>query len=325
MNRWFNVLNVWFCYLCARCIGKAPYMSVPYSISIEPTNCCNLSCLECPSGIGTLSRERGEMEFRLYKRIIDEIKDKIVSLTLYFQGEPFINSHFIDMVSHAKRAGLWVETSTNAHFIDDEVAKGIIESGLDKIIVSLDGTDAESYAKYRRGGDFDRVIRGIEALVNAKKNSTMKSGILGLGRKPKIVLQFLVFKHNEHQIKDIKALGRRLGVDKVELKTAQIYNAENASSLLTSVDRYARYTVKDGVMEMKRKRKRVCSRVFTNAVMTWEGQMVPCCYDKDAEHCVGDVREDYYVDIMKDDRRREFIDSVIKNRNAMKMCCNCNH
>lgn len=326
VNRWFNVVMVWFCYLYALFFRRIPHLPTPYSLSIEPTNHCNLQCLECPSGSGMLKRDKGMMEFRMFKRIIDEVCKKIVSLTLYFQGEPLLNRDFTKMVSYAKSAGLWVETSTNAHNIDNELAVQIIESGLDKIIVSLDGIDQESYERYRCGGDFNSVIRGIEALVKAKRNRKLERSMLGrlLKNKPTIVLQFLVFRYNEHQIDDVRKLGKRIGVDRVDLKSAQIYSDKNASFLLTSIDKYSRYSVVDNGIKLKNKSKSICRRMFTNAVITWDGLVAPCCYDKDAEHCIGDIREDYYIDIMKEDRRRQFLSRVIENRDGMRICCNCN-
>lgn len=328
MNRSFNVVVVWFCYLYALIFRRILYLPIPYSLSIEPTNHCNLRCLECPSGIGMLKRDKGVMDFLMFKRIIDEVSKKIVSLTLYFQGEPLLNKDFTKMVSYAKGAGLWVETSTNAHNIDDELAVQIIESGLDKIIVSVDGIDQKSYERYRCGGDFSSVIRGIESLVRAKRNreSKEKGGdiLVRFKNKPTIVLQFLVFKYNEHQINDVRELGKRIGVDRVELKSAQIYNEDNVSFLLTSIDKYARYVVTEDGIKLKNKGNSVCRRMFTNGVITWDGLVVPCCYDKDAEHFIGDIREDYYSDIMKDDRRRQFLSRVIENRNGMRICCNCN-
>jgi MoaA/NifB/PqqE/SkfB family radical SAM enzyme len=201
----WNILLLKLSYLISVRTKKDIHWGRPFALSIEPTTSCNLRCPECPSGLRSFTRPIGSIEFDFYKSIIDECRSFLSYLILYFQGEPFLNQKFFDLVNYASENGIYTVTSTNAHFLDDENAKKTILSGLDKIIISLDGTDQEAYESYRIGGNYKKVVSGIQKLVHWKEKLDK--------HKPLIVLQFLIMKTNQHQLKDIKKLSIELKVD----------------------------------------------------------------------------------------------------------------
>jgi radical SAM protein with 4Fe4S-binding SPASM domain len=237
-------------------------------------------------------------------------------LILYFQGEPLLNPAFFEMASYAKEKGIYTATSTNGHFLTDENARKIIESGLNRLIISLDGADQETYEQYRRGGDLNMVFDGIGKVVRLKKE--MKSST------PYVIIQFLVFKNNEHQIPAMKTLAKELGADKLELKTAQIYDYENDTSLIPDHPKYARY-IKDGSGKWKLKKAihNRCFRMWSGAVITWDGRVVPCCFDKDATHQFGKLETHSFKKIWKSKSYKEFRKQVFTDRNKIDICQNC--
>ena len=198
----WNILLLKLSYYISINSKKDIHWGRPFALSIEPTTSCNLRCPECPSGLRSFTRPIGSIEFEFYKSIIDECRSFLSYLILYFQGEPFLNRNFFDLVSYASENGIYTVTSTNAHFLDDENAKKTILSGLDKIIISLDGTDQEAYESYRIGGSYKKVVNGIQKLVYWKHKLNKQ--------KPLIVLQFLIMKTNQHQFRDIKKLSIEL-------------------------------------------------------------------------------------------------------------------
>jgi len=145
---------------------------------------------------------------------IDQLSKDLLYLVFYFQGEPYPNPSFLDMVKYASRKKIYTATSTNAHYLNEENAKKTIESGLDRLIISIDGTTQDVYQQYRVGGQLDKVIEGTKNIVKWKKELKSKT--------PFIVFQFLVVKPNQHQIEDVKKLGKEIGVDDVWFKTAQV-------------------------------------------------------------------------------------------------------
>ena len=185
-----------------------------------------------------ITRAKGNLNFESFKTILNKVEKSIVYLTLYFQGEPFLNPEIFEMISYARKRKVFVCTSTNGHYLNEEFSRKIIDSGLHKLIISIDGTTQESYSKYRKNGNLETVMSGLDHLLLQKK--LLKSS------SPFIEIQFIVFKHNEHEIGDIMKLAQLEGVDSVVLKTAQIVNEEDFDDLLPSNQSYSRYKKTSG-------------------------------------------------------------------------------
>lgn len=314
-RRLLNILMTESSFWLARLTRRPVQWGVPYSLTIEPTTSCNLRCPECPSGLRKFSRPTGAIEVDFYRRIIDELAPKISYLQLYFQGEPLLHPRFFDLVSYAHHKKIFTSTSSNAHFFSEANALKIIESGLNRLIISFDGTTQEVYQQYRRGGNLQKVKQGIRNLVTAKKKHK--------SFWPQIVLQFLVVKPNEHQIADARAFAREHGV-KLVLKSAQINDLKNAGSLIPTNSRYSRYKKNtDGTYSAKNPMKNYCHRLWTTAVITWDGHIVPCCFDKDARHQMGSLENQTFTKIWQSENYQRFRKKILTNRRAIDICRNC--
>ena len=313
-RRLINVLLIQLSFLISRITRKSIHWGKPISISIEPTTSCNLSCPECPSGLKQFSRPTGKITIETLDKILAELSKTLLYITFYFQGEPLLHSKFAEMVKKIKDHNILVGTSTNAHYLNEETSNRIIESKLDRLIVSLDALDAETYTKYRRGGNFDLVIENLKKLVEIKKR---KDSIL-----PFIELQFIVFKHNQHQIDEIKKFGKDIGVNKVTIKTAQVYNYEGGNDLIPDV--YSRYQKDEtGKFEIKNSLPNHCFRMWSGTVFTWDGRVVPCCFDKDAQHQFGKIGETNFSDIWNSKQYNLFRNQLLKDRKQIEICRNC--
>lgn len=311
-----NLALLYGSFYWSRLSRKAIHKGMPWSLSIEPTTNCNLSCPECPSGLKQFTRPTGHMTYKNFKTIIDKQHKWLIWLILYFQGEPFLNTHFFKFVRYARQRHIFTTTSTNGHFLSKALAKKTVESGLDQLIISLDGLDAETYKTYRIGGNFDKVMEGIKNLVEAKKEARVSH--------PYIIVQFIVFKSNQHQIKQVKQLKKELGVDKIELKTAQFYAYEQGKDLMTDLDRFSRYTQsQNGNYILKNKLKNRCLRMWQGSVITWDGDVVPCCYDKDAEHRFGNLIETDFKEIKNNKSYTAFRQQILNDRSQIEICRNC--
>ena len=303
-------------YLTSKYFKKNGVQGLPISISIEPTTSCNLRCPECPSGLRSFTRPTGMLDANLFKSTIDQLYKELTYLVFYFQGEPYLHKDFLSLVKYASEKDIYTATSTNAHYLDDENAKRTVESGLDRLIISLDGTTQDVYEQYRVGGDINKVIEGAKNIVKWKKKLKKK--------KPYTIFQFLVVKPNEHQITGIQQLAKEIGVDDVGLKTAQIYDYENGSPLIPTIDYYSRYKEKsNGKYEIKNKLLDHCWKMWHSCVITWDGLVVPCCFDKDADYIMGDLKKQSFKQIWFGDKYVDFRKSVIKSRSEIGMCTNC--
>jgi radical SAM protein with 4Fe4S-binding SPASM domain len=289
---------------------------MPASIAIEPTTACNLGCPECPSGLKKFTRPTGRLQADLLSNLLDEVGDTLQHMQFYFQGEPFIHPEINTLFAMAAGRGIYTSTSTNAHFIDESRAEAIVKSGLHQLIISIDGTTQQVYEQYRVHGRLDKVLQGTQHILDARKR--LKSAW------PLVYFQFLVVKPNQHQIAEVLKLGTEMGVDEVLFKTAQVYDFEHGNSLIPTIDKYARYKAQpDGTYTIKNKLHNQCWKMWHSCVLTWDGRVVPCCFDKDATHQLGQVGAQPFREIWTGEAYHSFRSAILRSRSEIEMCSNC--
>ena len=316
LKRIGNAVQLLSSYYASRISGKPVHRGMPLSISIEPTTSCNLRCPECPSGLRSFTRPTGMLKAALFESVIDQLAPTLSYLIFYFQGEPYLHTGFLEMVEYASRRKMYTATSTNAHYLDDEAARRTVLSGLDRLIISIDGTSQETYESYRIGGKLEKVIEGTKNIMRWKKQ--LKSPT------PHVIFQFLVVKPNEHQIGEVNQLAKELGVTEVAFKTAQIYDYQQGSDLIPSLDRYSRYKKNtDGSYSIKNQLLDHCWKMWHSCVITWDGKVIPCCFDKDAHFVLGDLSENTFEEIWCGEKYERFRKTLLRSRSEIEMCKNC--
>lgn len=312
----FNAFSVLSSFYLSKWSRRPVQYGVPFNVSIEPTTTCNLSCPECPSGLKSFTRPTGNLDNSFYRKTLDEIGEKLIYLYFYFQGEPYMHPQFLDLVKYAAQKNIYTVTSTNAHFLTPRKARETVQSGLDRILISIDGTTQQTYEQYRIGGSLEKVLEGTKNLVQAKREMNSNT--------PHIVFQFLVVKPNQHQIEEVKKLAEELGVDEVKLKTAQVYDFENGNELIPSIEQYSRYRKQaDGKYTIKNELLNHCWKLWHSCVITWDGKIVPCCFDKDAQHQLGDLNTKTFAQIWQSDLYQSFRSRILKSRKEIDICTNC--
>ncbi len=316
-RRFINGSKVLGSFYASRLLNKPVQWGYPVSVSFEPTTSCNLRCPECPSGLRQFSRPTGMLQNDFFSKTIDEIHKELLYLIFYFQGEPYLNPEFLQMVKYASDKKIYTATSTNAHYLTDGIAKKTVESGLDRLIISIDGTTQDVYQQYRVGGNLDKVLEGAKNIMKWKKELKSKT--------PFVFFQFLVVKPNEHQIEDIKRLAKKVGVDEVRFKTAQVYDYEtDPNNLIPTIDKYSRYKKNaDGSYTAKNKMANRCWKLQHANVITWDGLVVPCCFDKDATHQLGNLKTQSFKEIWHDNNYKQFRSELFKSRKNIDICANC--
>jgi radical SAM protein with 4Fe4S-binding SPASM domain len=316
-TRLWNGIKVLCSFYISRFTKKPVQWGYPVSISFEPTTSCNLRCPECPSGLRQFTRPTGMLKKDFFTETIDDIHKHLLYLIFYFQGEPYLNTDFLDMVNYASSKGIYTATSTNAHYLTEEAARKTVESGLDRLIISIDGTTQEVYQQYRIGGKLDKVLEGTKNIVKWKKKLNSKT--------PFIFFQFLVVKPNEHQVDDIKKLAKEMGVDEVRFKTAQVYDFENdPNQLIPETTKFSRYKKnKDGTYSAKNKLANRCWKLWHANVITWDGLVVPCCFDKDAMHQLGNLKNESFKNVWKNSNYKQFRSELMNSRKNIDICSNC--
>ena len=316
-RRTANLAKTGVSFLLSALLNKHFVWGRPSVLTIEPTNICNLRCPLCTTGSGEMTRENGKMSLETFNNILDKMGDDLFYLLLYHQGEPYINKCFLKFVEMAKAKNIYTTTSTNAHYFTDEIIHATIDSGLDSMIVSLDGVTQDVYEKYRVKGKVDKVIEGTARFMEIKRQRNAKT--------PLIALQFLVMKQNEHQLEDVKKLAKDIGVDRLLLKNIEVHNTAEAQEWLPQNEKYRRYNFDGKTLEVKNKSRKSCSRVWLSTLINWDGSVVPCCFDKNGDFELGDINsKDTFPEIWQGDRYKKFRKQLITDRKNIDMCRNCN-
>ncbi|MDD5012038.1 MAG: radical SAM protein [Candidatus Nanoarchaeia archaeon] len=299
-------------------LKKIKISGFPPTLMIEPTNTCNLKCPLCPTGAGFIKRAKGFLTFSNFKKVIDELSPYIYHLRLWNWGEPLLNKEIFQMISYAKEKNIFVNLSTNSHFLDKDTSSLIIKSRLDELIVSLDGASEETYQQYRKGGNFKKVIESIQFLVNEKKRLKCAN--------PYIKLQFIIMKSNEHEIQKIKSLSKSLGVDEIVFKTVGImdyFSKEDIKKYLPKNKKYSRYSVNSNKVISKKEIKNECDFLWDEIVVNWDGSVVPCCFDMNNLFVFGNAFKEKIRDIWNNNKYLAFRKKILTNKKSLALCKDC--
>ena len=257
------------------------------------------------------------MPENVYKRVLQEIQEFAQVLQFYFQGEPTLHPSLASMIRQAHDAGLYTIVSTNAQNISPALAKELISAGLNRIIVSIDGLSEQSYQAYRQGGSLEKALTALHNLHEAKQH---------LKGKTHIELQCLRLKSNEHEWHKFEQEYRSLGADSLTFKTAQLYDYQHGNPLMPSQQRYSRYRKgKDGYYHLYKPwwHSQICHRIFTGCVIDTEGNVLPCCFDKQRRHRFGNVMQQSLKEIWQSPSARSFRREVLSHREQVAICQNC--
>lgn len=264
----------------------------PYQLVIDPNNICPLRCPLCSTGRRTSGRPRGEMEFELFKKAIDELSRFGLHLFLHNWGEPLLHKDIFKFISYAKNAKLGTTLSSTLSFpLSEEMAKRVILSGLETLVVSLDGVTRGTYERYRVGGNFDQVISNVRFLADTKKKMARKH--------PLLEWQFLMMKHNEDEIKKARRSYRELGFDSIFFPKINLPHNETDPRLAEDwlpLDKGRRpiynYDKADNVPGC-------CWWLWRTTVINHDGGVSPCCYIDDKKSDFGNIAHDPFSNIWR--------------------------
>ena len=273
------------------------YEYVPLKVIIENTNACNSDCSFCAHR--QITRKKGFMSFRLFKKIIDDCANlELREVAIYRFGEPLLDPQFPEKIAYTKKAGIKsVSTNTNASLLNEESATKILDSGIDVIYMSLDATSKAIYEGIRRGLKYDVVERNIMRFIELRNARR---------QKPTIILNFCVIQENRNQVKDFIRKWKS-SVDQIWIADAHDWS---------------------GNVETKNRRpfQRIqpCRLLWTEMVVSWDGKVPLCCVDYNDTIVFGDLTEESIKDIWSGKKLEKYRKiHVNKNFNKIPICRNC--
>lgn len=310
-----NSVTAYLDYALAH-FGVTRFRHLPLWVSIEPSNRCQLHCPECPVGNGTGRKSGAILEMDTYKRILSQVAPTVHTIQFYFQGEPLLNPHITEMIRMAHDRGIYTILSTNALGVTELMANNLAQSGLNRIIVSIDGMSEESYQAYRVGGSLHQAMEGLSRLRDAK---------MAHHSRMHIELQCLMLRTNEQDWPLLRRSYRKMGADSLTLKTAQLYDYQHGHPLMPTDSRFSRYQPgRDGLYHLKRGRlSRLCRRLYFGAVIDVEGNMLPCCFDKSARYSYGNILHSDLPSVWQSEAAISFRKKVWNTKKSVNICQNC--
>ena len=290
---------------------KTHLKSMPYAVKLEVNNTCNLDCALCPRKESNYGL--GYVSFEDFKKMFDQFKDYMFYCSPHYLGESFLHKDIAKIVSYIHENNVATYISTNLNYLNENLARDIVKSGLDVLSIAVDGANQETYSKYRERGNFDLLTKNLKIIVEQKKK--LKSST------PLIELQFIVFRYNEDQIDTIQNLAKKIGVDSLRIRPGIVdYTSQNTKDKEEWLPKNKKYISR---LYYKRSRvKKTCWWLWRTATITWNGEVYPCCR-KVFKKSFGNILKNNFKDIWNN---KEFIDSrkcFISKDKIESPCCSC--
>lgn len=268
----------------------------PYRYYLEPTNACNLRCPFCFGWQERSGRSWGTMTLDTFKHLVDEIAPYTYWIDLYNRGEPLLHPDIFAMIAYAHQRGVGTKISSNLNRLGESGAEQMVKSGLDYLVVSLDGATQKTYASYRVGGDLDQVLKNLRFIVEAKRR-------LG-SATPYITIRTLVMKRNEGEISAIQRLAREIGVDNLIFEPMIVnITRQDASEWLPTNAMYSFYDY-DRRTNVAVGDIKACVELWTRGTITWDGHVFPCCFSDGVGEELGDAAQESFLAIWNNEAYR---------------------
>lgn len=299
----------------------------PTVLQLEPTNSCNLRCRVCPVGMG-LDRPTGNMSLEMFRKLVNEIGQYLLLVMFWDWGEPFLHPDAFEMIRYARRAGIKVVCSTNGHLLADrDYARKVVQSGLDVLVVSLDGITQETYQTFRTQGKLETVLAGIRNLVEEKRVSRCSS--------PLVNLRFIVMKHCQHEVPQLEGFARSLGVDVLTLRKFHFVpgtgvgmqekgsgQGSEPEKLIPSETRYQLPALSDRGMPA-RLAKNPCKNLWNCPSIHWNGTVCSCFMDYNERNSLGSLKTDSFRRIWRGDSYARLRRAFQKSWQELELCGQC--
>jgi radical SAM protein with 4Fe4S-binding SPASM domain len=297
-------------------VVRSPYVfGMPTFVFIETGTYCNLRCPACRTGNGNLKRPKGNMALNDFKRVVDQVKKYVNTISLYFMGEPFLNPDIYGMIRYANDNGIFTTTCTNGELLEPQ---RLIESGLNEIWFQIGGLTEVSHSLYRVGGKLNKVKENIVKLTTLRKK---------LNKDIEMVIGLIVMKHNEKSLKEFGSFCRDLDVDEGVKIIPRLYTIDQAERFLPEDKRFNRYDLegirRKSILKPLRHLPNGCFWLWFCTEITWEGNIIPCCEDEEAEFVMGNIFQEDLRSIWNNGRYIEFRRKILNGQKDIPICRYC--
>ncbi|TAN61185.1 radical SAM protein [bacterium] len=292
----------------------------PPIVVVEASNICSLACPLCET-VNSMQRPKGVMRIETFKRMLSQVSPFVRRMQFSFAGEPLMNENLCSMVEMATQKNISCKVDTNGVFLE-KYARQLVDSGLQRINVALNGVDQETLSFYRKNSDFNAVVAGAKKLIEYrnKKNKAF----------PKAHMQFIVTKNNEDRLDEAVRLASNIGFDVIEFKSLSICLGDwiddekrslAADLYLPENQEFLRYKTENGKWVLNSNLNRFCADIFTSAVVLWNGDVVLCCMDVEGKYKSGNILNEHFLKIWRCGTMNKLRSAILKKE--LPICKNC--
>ncbi len=278
----------------------------PIIRQLEPTNACMMNCIMCPRK--NMKRKIKYMDIEFFKKIIDQAKWNY-QMFLHHFGDPLMHPKIDEMIKYVAKKGIKAQISVNPKLLSEKMSEKLIDSGLDMIMISIDGIDDKTY-KYFRGknADYEEAVENINNFlrIKNKKNSSVK-----------VIISLVRMKANKKDVEKFEKMWKKKGVNQVLIKQFTTFDGSDK----VIMEQGDKDTLTD---QFKTNKRQYCSEPWMGITITAEGNVVPCCYDYDEKYIIGNLKKESLEQIWNNEKMR-LLRRQVKTKTLYKnpLCKTC--
>jgi len=261
--------------------------NLPLHMQVELTNYCNLRCPVCPTGIRAVNRKPAAIDVDLFKRLMDEVGPYLLTISLWAWGEPLLHPHLLEILRAVRKHDIAILLSTNGQNLNDErIIEALTREPPTHLIVAMDGLTDETNSKFRVGAKLAPILAGVRRIAEIKAQRGLELPVLHM--------RYIVMKHNQHEVPQLKDYSRSHGFDFLSVRTLSIIDSDSPEEvhqeLVPDVEELRAYEYHSG-MRIHRN-DFICQEPFWFPTVFADGTLVPCEQDYNAQQSLGRLFED---------------------------------
>lgn len=296
--------------------GHSILFGKPFSLVLDTSSLCNLECVWCPTGQRRNSRTQCIMPYDKVIKIFKTLGPYLKKVMLCNWGEPFLNKDLIKEIKFIQKNydfQLILSSNLNIKFTEKQ-ATDLVMSGLDVLICSIDGATQRTYEIYRKNGNLETALENLKLLTKIKKENNIKT--------LKIVWQYLVFKHNEHELEQAKQIAKEIGIENINFMKPWC-----PEDWISTLPEYSNYIINEKEKKEYRNITKHCYCLWTTIVINANGSVSPCCSVEDEKDDFGNFFDQSVFKLWnnKNYQAARKFNITRKQSNVVNICTKCDH
>ncbi len=297
--------------------------ALPHILHVGVTTFCNLACPACPTGTEALGRPGQHLDFDVYRRTVDELRDVLMLMLFWDWGEPLMHPRLAEMIAYARRSGSMAVISTNGNVANDERRlETLVAASPNVVIVCVDGADQQTYEKYRAGGRLSKVLETARNLVEIRDRLHLPY--------PVVEFRTLATRDTESQLPELLRMAEDCGSDLFSVKSLRPYNYRGTSidnefaPLSSELSRYtyADHPAPEQRLNFAQRGPLACAKPHSSPTLNSDAELVFCSYATHPSEHFGSLRDSGFLQVWKNPRSRE-IRSRFAAQGGSESCVNC--